>query len=224
MTGISPHVVILIKISFGDSTQRHQYTTYIKQSFIMKNDNITETRKYLIYSLLLLLECSTANAGILSTKNFTKSCFESEKDIIADKKVCIRMDAQNPPQLFGAKGVYLQNIEMSNVQIITIEKQTVSISMYLKVEWTDWRVTMNIPLSQSVYLSQKDQKRLWSPQILIGTNMVSQNKDEEFVLTQGDSPKATKIFILNTVVKCEMEFQNFPFDKHVCTLEVSTLF
>ena len=190
----------------------------------MKNNNIIETRKYLIYFLLLLLECSTANAGNLSTKNFTKSCFESNNDLIADKKVCIEsIQAQNPPKLFGAKGVYLQNIEMSNVQIITIEKQTISISMYLRIEWTDWRVKMN-PLSQSIYLSQKDQKRLWSPQILIGTNMVSQNKDEEFVLTQGDSPKATKIFILNTVVKCEMEFQNFPFDKHVCKLEVSTLF
>ena len=110
-------------------------------------------------------------------QNFTKSCLESENknDLIADNKVCIRFDAQNPPQLFGAKGVYLQNIEMSNVQIITIEKQTISISMYLRIEWTDWRVKMN-PLSQSIYLSQKDQKRLWSPQILIGNNMVSQNK------------------------------------------------
>ena len=195
-----------------------------------KLNNITDfvkTKRCLIYSLLLLLQqISTANAGKwqnLITKNFTKSCLESENknDLIADNKVCIRFDAQNPPQLFGAKGVYLQNIEMSNVQIITIEKQTISISMYLRIEWTDWRVKMN-PLSQSIYLSQKDQKRLWSPQILIGTNMVSQNKDEEFVLTQGDPPKATKIFILNTVVKCEMEFQNFPFDKHVCKLEVST--
>ena len=87
----------------------------------MKNNNIIETTKYLIYFLLLLLECSTANAGNLSTKNFTKSCFESNNDLIADKKVCIdSIQAQNPPKLFGAKGVYLQNIEMSNVQIITI--------------------------------------------------------------------------------------------------------
>ena len=158
----------------------------------MKN-NITDfvkARKSLIF--ILLLQCFTANAGKwqnLSTRNFTKSCLESGKDLIADKKICIPSgESQHPPKLFGAKGLYLQNIEMSNVQIITIEKQTITISMYLKVDWKDNRVKIN-PSSQSIYLSQLDQKRLWSPQIVIGTNMVSQNKEEEFVLTQCDPPK-----------------------------------
>ena len=97
--------------------------------------------------------------------------------------------------------------------------------MYLKVDWKYWRAKIN-PSSEAIYLSQMDQKRLWSPQIVIGTNLVSQNKEEEFVLTHvyGEPPKATKNIILNAVVKCEMEFQNFPFDKHVCKLEVSNLF
>ena len=72
---------------------------------------------------------------------------------------------------------------MSNVQIITIEKPTITISsMYLKVDWKGWRLKIN-PASQSICISQIDQKRLWSPQIVIGTNMVSQNKVVEFVLT-----------------------------------------
>ena len=31
----------------------------------------------------------------------------------------------------------------------------------------------------------------------------------------------TKTFSLLTTVKCKMDFQNFPFDKHTCNIEVS---
>ena len=52
--------------------------------------------------------------------------------------------------------------------------------MYLKVDWKYWRAKIN-PASEAIYLSQMDQKRLWSPQIVIGTNLVSQNKDKNLV-------------------------------------------
>ena len=31
---------------------------------------------------------------------------------------------------------------------------------------------------------------------------------------------ASKNYIFNTLVKCEMDFQTFPFDQHTCNLEV----
>ena len=35
------------------------------------------------------------------------------------------------------------------------------------------------------------------------------------------SNRAMKKFYLSTTIKCDMDFQNFPFDEHVCNLEVS---
>ena len=33
--------------------------------------------------------------------------------------------------------------------------------------------------------------------------------------------EAMKKFSLSTKIKCDMDFQNFPFDEHICYLEVS---
>ena len=69
-----------------------------------------------------------------------------------------------------------------------------------------------------------DEKQFWSPQIKIGNNMVWKNKEEQefglmknFLLTK----LGIKKFYLSTTVKCDMDFQTFPFDRHVCNLEVS---
>ena len=78
-----------------------------------------------------------------------------------------------------------------------------------------------------IYLSIDDQKKIWAPQIVIGSNMVSKTKDEEefgvqkTLYTYPHHCEATKKFYLRTSVICDMHFDHFPFDKHVCNLEVS---
>ena len=122
------------------------------------------------------------------------------------------------------KRVCLNTIEMSNVQIIKIDLHAITISMYLDVDWNDDRLSI-INGSQSIYLGSADQKILWAPEIVIGTNMVSRTIEKENFILKKDNIKgalACKRFILSTTVKCEMDFKKFPFDKHVCNLEVGT--
>ena len=104
--------------------------------------------------------------------------------------------------------------------------------MSLKVNWNDKRVSV-IAGSQSIYLSTKEQKRIWSPSIAITSDKISLKKEEEeFVLKKPDSAYsiiaidngaiASMNYILTALVKCEMDFQTFPFDQHTCKLEVCT--
>ena len=59
---------------------------------------------------------------------------------------------------------------------------TIRISMSLRVNWNDTRVSV-IAGSQSIYLSAKDQKRIWSPSMAINSNKISWKiEEEEFVL------------------------------------------
>ena len=110
---------------------------------------------------------------------------------------------------------------------------TIRISMSLRVNWNDKRVSV-IAGAQSIYLSTKDQKRIWSPSIAITSNKISLKiEEEEFILKKkSDDPTystfaidngaiASKNYIsVTTLVKCEMNFQIFPFDQHTCKLEV----
>ena len=57
--------------------------------------------------------------------------------------------------------------------------------------------------------------------------MSQKMEEEEFIVKNNTETKyalASKIFILNTLVKCEMDFQNFPFDQNTCNLEVCRSF
>ena len=59
---------------------------------------------------------------------------------------------------------------------------TIRISMSLRVNWNDTRVSV-IAGSQSIYLSAKDQKRIWSPNMAINSNKISSKiEEEEFIL------------------------------------------
>ena len=110
---------------------------------------------------------------------------------------------------------------------------TIRISMSLKVNWNDKRVSV-IAGSESIYLSTKDQKRIWSPHLVIASNKITLKKEEEefilkkksddpiyFTFAIDNSARASKNYIsVTTLVKCEMNFQTFPFDQHTCKLEV----
>ena len=106
--------------------------------------------------------------------------------------------------------------------------------MDLAITWDDHRLQLDTEKQrETVYLSTNEEKEIWSPQIVVGSNMVSQDRQgEEIALTRRCSNieclrkggiTGYKNVQLTTKVRCEMDFQTFPFDKHVCNLEVSIL-
>ena len=85
---------------------------------------------------------------------------------------------------------------------------------------------LNVPPFQTAFIKAKDQMKIWSPHILIANNKMLENKErEEFgfmkLVTKHGIIFGKKKFYLYTKVRCAMDFENFPFDKHVCILEVS---
>ena len=106
------------------------------------------------------------------------------------------------------------------------------VSMDLAITWNDPRLHLNTEKQEeAVYLSTHEEKEIWSPQIVVGSNMVSQDRQgEEIALNQRcwneecmkkGGVRGTKNVQLTTKIRCEMDFQTFPFDKHICNLEVS---
>ena len=106
--------------------------------------------------------------------------------------------------------------------------------MYLTTSWGESRLksfTRND--EEKIFLNQDDQKLLWSPRIVITTNMASQKiEGDDFFVTKVKGPvplvfipptHVSKNVFLTTRVKCEMEFYSFPFDKHICKLEVGKI-
>ena len=137
----------------------------------------------------------------------------------------------DPPSTFTATGMEEIVIKMSKVEIIEIGVQTVTVSMHLKVSWSENRLYFNTEYPGSggvIYLNKEHQQQIWSPQIVIGNNMVSVKKNrEEFGFYKAWNQIypykyiGQKSFYLSTTILCEMDFHDFPFDNHVCELEVS---
>lgn len=122
-------------------------------------------------------------------------------------------------------------IEISNIQVIEIDVHSLTISMYLTTSWGESRLKLFTRNDEEkIFLNRNDQKLLWSPQINIATNMASQKiEGDDFFVNKVKGPvrrdfipptHVSKNVFLTTRVKCEMEFYAFPFDKHICTLEV----
>ena len=116
---------------------------------------------------------------------------------------------------------------MVNIQVIEIDMHGLIISMHLRVEWEDYRIKLfrDTTSIQKYFLDTDEQKEIWSPQIGIRTRMVNQNKqDLGFGIFKESGwrwPWVSRKVDLTSKVKCQMNFQNFPFDNHSCKLEVS---
>ena len=125
-------------------------------------------------------------------------------------------------------------IEISNFQVIQIDTHTITVSMTMKTEWWEYRLEVDATAgpsdsSQIIYLSEEDHKEIWSPKIVIGSNMVSEKRNrvefgfkKNFKSSYPFQNVATMKFYLSTTVTCDMDFQEFPFDKHFCEIEVSS--
>ena len=114
-------------------------------------------------------------------------------------------------------------IDIYNIQVVEIDVNTLTISIYLEMTWKDPRpVLLARTTFENIYLGMDDEKEIWSPQIEIRSNKMWQNRQgNELKLRKlSYGAKMVKSFDLTTKVKCEMDFQTFPFDKHECNLEV----
>ena len=119
-------------------------------------------------------------------------------------------------------------VTMRNVHVIGIATSTVTIGMTLETSWFDYRLKVwNFAPKEYLtwlYLSKEFKNLFWFPQIDVANNMVSKKEqDEKLVLVRWNNnpiPVVIRKFYLTTTINCEMDFATFPFDKHVCNLEV----
>ena len=166
--------------------------------------------------------------------NFQK-CIDEGGELLGHlKKICIQyeykddMQSQNNWEIRGMDGKTELIIKIRNLQVIQIDIHSITVSMKMEIEWWEYRLHMSTAEGQIIYLSEEDQKQIWSPQIVIGNNMVSEIKNrEEFGFYNNWNQIypyryiGKKSFYLGTTVNCDMDFNDFPFDDHICELEVS---
>ena len=179
-------------------------------------------KKEIIILLIFLFQINAENSSYFG------NCLKENGKVLRNGMVCIHKKdmvyMQWPP--FGYAKL---SITLSNVQIIKIGSNEITVSMNTRIEWTDYRLTFE---AAKVLLTVEEQNQVWSPKIVIGTNMMSETKEAEEIEVNYNCinnnkwcwESLVKTFFLHTTVKCEMDFQTFPFDNHTCNIEVNLIF
>ena len=183
-------------------------------------------------------ECLNETISTANISTFKKSCLESGESngvLLSNEMICIPGLCKPIMQWSHQKPI---DIKMSNVEVVEIDmlRHTFTISMYLSIKWMELRIQLFRHSTiygkddwEKFYLTKGEQKEVWSPQIVMATNKVRQNDQGwEFGvsnLRRHMMPWVYKDMDLNsnTEIKCEMSFRTFPFDKHVCILEVRNI-
>ena len=176
-------------------------------------------KEFLIF-LIFLHQINAENA------NAFDECVKEKGEVLSRGKVCIPKKHMEFIQWNPSPEKTELLITLSNIQIIEIGTDEITISMNTRIKWRDYRLTFGVA---KALLSVEDQKQIWSPRIVIGTNVVSKTKEAEEIEVSNwcnsnikwCSKNLEKTFPLLTTVKCEMDFQKFPFDNHTCNIEVS---
>ena len=177
--------------------------------------------------LMLLFEISNGKKSTKLLSDF-EQCAYNDTNAVRVENICVPSKDQysSQIQLFGPKTPL--TIKIANLQVIEIESYAVTLSMDFIVLWTEHRLLLNVPPLQTAFIKRKDQGRIWSPKFLIANNKILESKEqEEFgfmkLVTKHGKIFGKKKFYLYTKVRCAMDFENFPFDKHACILEVSKI-
>ena len=174
--------------------------------------------------------CKTCGGRIIGHENLTMICIPSNFKQILSYPPYKRV----PMKLKGKKldasltDIY---IIMRDVQVISIGMSTITISMNFDASWFDYRLKYwNYPPKDfwtMIWLGKEFRKLIWFPDI-ISKNVVSEKvKNKQFQLLRlGNNPFPLIIskFYLSITVNCEMDFETYPFDEHVCNLEVCILY
>ena len=125
----------------------------------------------------------------------------------------------------------LVDISISKIEVIDIDINTLTVSMRQRIAWKDSRFKLFTENTQEsiiedlemFHLSRDELNGIWSPQIAIGTNTVSQTQQNlKCGLVKkkiGSKVEVLKQIDLIAKVKCKY-LTDFPFDKHLCTFEV----
>ena len=118
-------------------------------------------------------------------------------------------------------------IKMRDVQVISIGMNTVTVSMNFRTAWLDYRLeNWNYPpkvYGNWIWLNEEFKNLVWMPTIITDKLVSEKEVDEKFGLWRlrnNSIPLVFRKFYLHTTVNCAMDFQTFPFDKHVCNIEV----
>ena len=192
---------------------------------------------------MLSLQCSVAK-----TKK-SPPCKENATEFIAHKnilqntrtRICILSDylyeeiTENPAKYLESSSQTKINIEMSKFQIITIKEESVTLSMYFEVEWVDQRLqplnlyhvnSESVLNSWAFVLKEEEYEKIWMPSIGYGTELISKDRKIDHVFARINNRNYTsgarmeKGIDVTAEVVCQMDFQNYPFDNHVCSIEV----
>ena len=126
-------------------------------------------------------ETTPKNENNSSNVKFEK-CSEEDGHVLLSKgRLCIpggklKWKIQRPP-----RGIIRNKIEVkiSHAQVIEIDvlTLTITVSMDLAISWDDFRLQLGTEKAMEVvYLNADEEKEIWSPQIVVGSNMVSQNR------------------------------------------------
>ena len=208
---------------------------------------IRQLRTYLIIKIFLVILIHNAQSNAIDFPQVYNSSTDIQWLELKEKKIAtpteyveeITLAPNRPPNKTEI------DIEIFAVQIIDfdVKLEQFTIRLGLKINWTDKRILlknsslvngwMDIPLNT-----------IWSPQIDIQSIEVSDKKrtmeliqmdsQSEIITWDFDSDSehhwtiyfvqsssARIEFSLTTTVKCSMNFRMFPFDSHICKLEVS---
>ena len=134
------------------------------------------------------------------------------------------------------------NIEISKFQIKRINEGSVDMSLNYKVNWVDQRLQVlhfqNFKDSP-FWLDESEQKSIWIPHLKMESEMISLNKIVDYVTAEirgnftpnshigvgnadwvSNGARVEKSIFVTTEVACELDFKRFPFDHHVCSIEV----
>ena len=134
------------------------------------------------------------------------------------------------------------NIQISKFQIKRIKEDSVVMSLDYRVDWVDQRLQVlqfQYSKDHPFSLDESQQKSIWMPCLEMGTEMISKEKFVDYVAAEirenftsnshidvgsGDwvtsGARVEKSISVTTEVTCELDFKRFPFDHHVCSIEV----
>ena len=178
--------------------------------------------KEFLISFMFLHQINAEDADYFQ---YFDECIQEKGEVLSNGKVCIPKEYKEWMQYRPiARNMKTKlSITLSNIQIIEIGTNEITISMNKRIKWADYRLTFGVA---KVLLSVEDQKQIWSPKIIIGTNLISETKkaEEIDVVFWNLKHSLLKTFNLITTVRCEMNFLTFPFDSQTCNIEVSMIF
>ena len=165
-------------------------------------------------------------------EKFKRDCKVNGGLVLGNKEICVPYENQfnmrnapNPQEEEGSTQNKIE-IEMFHVQIIEIDDKLrqMTLIMTLNIEWFDDRVKLVLP-NVPLFLYKEGQTRVWSPEFIIGSNLVSQTKNglkEDATLygfeedRKNNQTRGFSYSDFRATVFCKMDFTYFPFDKQSC--------